>query len=895
MKRIPGDGPSRPRLFICGERPGIEEYRRGVGFVGPAGQELWARLRDVCGVEREDCYVTNLVKTFSRDPPSPAEVARDSRELRQELVRVRPTVIVTIGYHAARWFLPQFEGINGDHFHGLVFPYRFGTVVDRAAVVIPCVHSSAALRQPTLYQNAFTRDLRMVDRVLHGAGHVHLRVRPSTYQTGLASILAAAGDCTLGLDTEGSIDPPWQSECLTVSATPGEASCIEVWQNKSSIDAAVAHVQVAIDAADNVAIHHAKHDMKVVARLGLRIPWSKVDDTFVMAKLLDIPAALKTLMDREFGWEMSDYDDLVQPLDAALVRSTLEAAYEKWKTPVDSYRELTDHFVKRATARARKEAETADAAGRARRSTHGRSDGRAGDVDARAIRAAVLARRPPPFPPRALTSIQGITTKAGQETLRARWTKSTFAAAVPLPPAPTWKDLPEAVRVGYALTDADAHRAARDLLWRRIVSRKLERVYRVDMGRLPMLTRMEEVGVAVDVEMMETLSTAFKKEFRAVRDRIDDLAGYEINPLSGEQVSQCLFEELGIRPTRETKSRKHFTTADKYLKARRNEHAIVPLILTARQLNKYIGTYTEKLPTLLYDGRYYPSFTQTATGREAEEIILLIPKHDPLAKVENRPNRATAIRNCFHATAGNQLVSVDLSQIELRVMANESRDKRLMEAFRNGEDPHAQVAADLLGAPRKKELQDESAHRLPAKTINFGIINGMTEYGMLDQLHEAGQLQWTLDDVKDLLDEWFRVHSGVQTFWDDQIELAKARGYVADMFGRRRYLAGLHSTDERIVKDTERQCLFAIQSGADGISKVWNAAIWDRIIMSRRRSDYYCEPWGRFHDDTTLEVDTRIHKTTARAMLTLVPQLLDIPTLAEAKVGERWGDLHKIA
>jgi DNA polymerase-1 len=299
------------------------------------------------------------------------------------------------------------------------------------------------------------------------------------------------------------------------------------------------------------------------------------------------------------------------------------------------------------------------------------------------------------------------------------------------------------------------------------------------------------------------------------------------------------------------------------------------------------GTYAERLPRLLREGRYHPhwKYTRTTSGRLAEEVITLIPKHSL---------EGLLIRNAFHAVDGNVLVLVDLSQIEMRVMAHESRDAILLGAYERGEDIHANTAHHLLGAPKGKENQDESKHRLPSKTINFGIINGMTEYGLLDQLHENGLLSWDIEQVRAFREGWFKLHSGVGAFWEGQKAKARKLGYVEDMFGRRRYLAGIHSTDERIVRESERQALHAIQSGADGISKLWNARIIDRVLRPRwREGRRYCEPWVRVHDETALEVDARMARTVRQEMLALVPQALCIPVTAEGVIEQRWGQ-HKL-
>lgn len=867
---VPGGGAIPCRLFICGERPGYEEIRARKGFVGPAGQELWARLKAVTGLTRADCYVTNLVKTFSKEPPSPEEIREWEPELLRELKEVQPECIMTVGYHAARWFLPQFAGKGGEHFHGLVFRYTSPAVRQSSAYLVPVVHSSAALGQPARYQSQLTRDLQMVGRLLRDpAAWVHDPHPPMAFEVGLATLSGDAGDEAVGLDTEGSLDRPWTVEAISLSAHPTRGTVVETFQRGADTPALVP-VQEILDAASRLTIHHSKHDVKGLQGLGLRVSWRKIDDTMVMAYLLNLPRGLKELMNRRHEWAMSDYEDLVLPLDEAAVREALTTTLTHGTTEWDVYE---------AARTAAKKARKARLRGK--------------------VALPVAVPDEPTLPKRALTSMRGMLTKPTDTTLRDRWSSSTFAEAVPLPPHKTWKDLPKATRTTYALTDAIAHRTLGEDLWRLIERRGLEDVYRIDMSVLPLLTRNERVGLLCDRKKLERLSRDFREEFHQTREEINDLAGFPVNPLSGDQVSDCLFEELGIEPTRRTKSGKHYTTADKYLKARRREHEIISKILTARQLSKYLGTYTEKLPTLLqqdHDGqwRYFPDwkYTATDTGRLAEGIIILIPKHDPLAKAQGRRNRAKMIRNAFHAGSGRTLVSVDLSQIELRVMAHLSQDKGLLDAFHSGEDIHARVAYELLGAPREKKDQDESAHRLPAKIVNFGIINGMTEFGLLDQLHEAGQLHWTIAMMRELLDGWWDTHPGVESYWHGQIDHAYDHGWIREgLFGRRREVHAIWSTDDRVYAEAKRQCLFAIQSAADTISKVWNAALWRQVIRPRQRKGQYCEFWVRVHDDTTLEVDEREADQVKAEMLGLVPQLLDIPTLAEGKMADRWGDL----
>lgn len=940
-KLIPSHGNRHPRIFIVGERPGIEEYYAGENFVGPAGQELFGneyelgRLERVTSVTRDDCYIANLVPVFSPKPPTDEEVAQYADLLLVALLKIRPPLIVTIGTHAARHFLPQFCGTPIETFHGLAYPVRIGRMKPFDSIVVPVVHSAAALRQPGLYQNLFTAGLRGVNDALVAeldadspSPRLH-RSRPLVaIPCGLATLMAQAPTAdAVGLDTEGNADL-LDSECISLSAVGKDACLVDL--TCGDIPAKLRHTQAVLDGAQRITIHAATHDVKVLHKRGLRVDYTRLDCTMLMAFYSDVPQGLKPLCFRLFGYQMSTFMDMIAPLDDALVRRTLgevygqeQSRYLRFTQDVKAWKAARRAAKKaRLTARAqrrrdRRQARLAGAAARVDGSGHRRvSHGRRVDADGARAAADVQVAEPqvPAFPKRALTTLAKLLSTPTDDTLRQRWQRSTFAPAIPLPPEPTWKDIPQHLREPYALADSIGHREAREELWPRVVATGQARAYRIDMAELPMIIRNEEVGLACDDQALRELSKTFTADFEALCARINDLAGHAVNPNSQPQVADTLFAELGIRPTRKSKKTGHFTTADKYLKARRSEHDIVQLVLSARQLNKYLGTYTRKLPEMLqrpqcwhphYQSkhwrrvyretpRYFPEwkYTRTTSGRRAEEVILLIPKHDPMAKQENRPNRAKQIRNCFHATEGHTLVSVDLSQIELRVMADNSQDKRLLHAFNSGADIHAQVAADLLGAPRKKELQDESAHRLPAKTINFGIINGMTEYGMLDQLHEAGQLQWTLESIQELLDEWFRVHKGVEAMFQRQIKFARDHGYVVDMFGARRTLTAIWSTDEKIVREAERQALHPIQAGADRISKVWGRKIYKQVIERAWRRGDYCEPWLRIHDDTTIECDTRIAADVQRDMLALVPDLLSVPTLAEGKSGTQWGDLH---
>lgn len=945
MRPVFGDGPQPSRLMLVGERPGPQEYEQGRGFVGPSGEELWARLWRVARLQRRDFYVTNLVKTFSPAlaPPTKAEIHQWAPMLRAEIAACQPAIIVTVGYHAARWFLPQFEDMAGDFFHGLAFGYAYAeparnpkghlltcafgepwlgphplcaaetervtgqaTPVPPAfrgasALVLPMIHSAAALRQPERYQQQLTDDCCALRRVVKGQQGAHVEASVVPYESGLAGYLHNEA---LGLDTEGTVAHP---EAISLSHYEDHAYLGEVFAAAPS-----PAVAPAVQSARALYIHNAKYDWQVLdtPTFGIDLTALAHDNrlhcTMELAYLLGQAQALKVLAYRLFGLRMQEYSDLVRPYDDTRVHQQLEATYEIIQDRVEEWRYLTGQIAKAQRA-------CAAAVRRDRKRCH--QDHRAG-LHAR-LAARLVTRRhlksyrrtsatlherlvhhpfsggPGPVAAarsrRALTSIGKILHGVADpdRSLRARWSKSALADLAPLPPPVTWKDVPAAERQPYARLDAVAHRRVGVALHAEVArTGMLSRIYQIDMRALPMLIRMEQIGMACDADRARELAVQFKTDYDAACDRIAAHAGRRINPNAWDTVAELLFNELGVTPTRLLKSGQ-YTTQDKYLKARRQEHGVVNDIIEARGIGKLLTSYAVKLPRLLRNGRYHADwrYTRVPTGRLAEPLIVLIPKHT---------HRGQLIRACFHATDGHQLVLCDLSQIEMRVMAHLAQDKVLLDWYRRGLDVHAMTAHELLGAPKAKEAQDESLHRLPSKTINFLIINAGSEYGLLDQLHEQGQLHWTLDEAREFRQEWFKLHRGVARYFEQQVATARQQGFVEDMFGRRRRLDGIWSTDDRIVRDTERQALCPIQASADAISKIWNDRIWTEIVRPMRaRGQRYCEPWVRVHDETVLEVDTRSARQVAAHMLQLVPQRLCIPTTAERVIEGYWGQ-HKL-
>ena len=924
---VPPDGDQPCELLLVGERPGQEEWdaaSRGLSrcnFIGPAGRELWSRVERVLGLQRSDFRVVNLVPTFGLKPPTDAEVAEHRWRLDLELRRTKPTFILTIGYHAARALVPAIRGLRGDYFHGLPYSIAYGRLAPRRAIVVPIVHAAAALRQPDRYQNQLTADLEAAKAIIEGVpwavGHAAKVVAP--FEVGLAKFGRTA--LTLGLDTEGSTRAP---ECISLSNLTDEGCCVEV--ASKGWPQARKWVADSLRVARDVYIHNALHDIQALHSLRLdELPLPH--DSMVMAYLLGQPQSLKVLGYRLLQRRMRDYEDVIGGLDEKWVREAIRRAYQGLADRIDEARRVIGSEHERRARRAARDLPRLKNGKR-------RKPKKAAPVSAAEVEAAIGVA------PRALTSLKKFAGIDGdeapeaadqeetgadegdgavggdadsavesgdaegegaKETLRKRWSKSVFAPLVVLPPPPTWKDAPTKERRSYAIADAAAHLDVGTQLLAQVQEQGLGQVYQIDRDVLPFLARNEEIGLACDTDKLAQVAEGLRQEFNEKLEALKQSVRWaDFNPLSPPQVSHLLYQRLGLPAPRKRGKGGLPSTEDKYLKALRHLHPAVNQEIELRQIDKMRGTYAERVPTLVRDGRYFPHWrhTRTTSGRLAEEVITLIPKHTL---------RGLLIRTAFHATDGHALVLVDLSQIEMRVMAHLSKDRRLLDAYRRGIDIHAQTAHLMLGAPARKEDQDESRHRLPAKTFNFAIINGTTEYGLYDQLQEQGQRDWIIDELtpalkaqgfrstREFLREWFKVYPGVATFWEGEKAKARGRGYVEDMFGRRRYLAGVHSTNDRIVREAERQSLHAIQSSADGISKLWNKAIWDRVLLpryqeGRRRRWRYCEPWVRVHDETVLEVDDRISKTIRQEMIACLPQPLSIPVTAEGVIESAWGE-----
>ena len=488
-----------------------------------------------------------------------------------------------------------------------------------------------------------------------------------------------------------------------------------------------------------------------------------------------------------------------------------------------------------------------------------------------------------------------------EASLRDRLAQSSVVArCAPLPPPATLDDVDPAVALQYSARDADATLRVYFALEAKIRAAGLENVLAADLAVLPMIDRMQHVGLLADTEYFTLLAQAWRLEAEGVRQQLVALAGDDaFDPNSSQQVMRLLFDRLGLRPRKRTKTGRP-STQDKVLDAL-SKHPETPsaakqaiaLVQEYRELVKLAGTYAEQIPTFVRPatGRLHPRYkvTRTATGRLAAEEpnLLAFPKHSVRGKM---------IREGVTAGEGRVLGSWDLDQVEMRVMAIASRDEQMIREFLAGVDKHRATASLLFGKPPEAIDAEE---RFAAKAVNFGILMGISEHGLVEQFHRQGQL-WTIEQCRDLLTDWHRAYPQASRYIAAKHAEARRYGYVTDLFGRRRYLEGVHSTDALIQAEALRQAQATpIQSGAQGIEKRLMAAVWRRL-PELWAAGVWVEPLLQIHDDLLFEVDEWAWGLLDEVITSTLAALHDdggpfcafpVPITAKGSYGRRWSDL----
>jgi DNA polymerase-1 len=432
----------------------------------------------------------------------------------------------------------------------------------------------------------------------------------------------------------------------------------------------------------------------------------------------------------------------------------------------------------------------------------------------------------------------------------------------------------------YAAERTDCALALHELLFARIrQDEKLAFVYeKIELPVLPVLFRMERNGVLLDVPRLQAQSHALGKEMLAIEQKAYDAAGQPFNLGSPKQIQEILFDRLKLPVKKKTPSGQPSTDEDS-LAELALDHPLPKLILEHRALSKLKSTYTDKLPKSVHapTGRVHTTYSQTTavTGR--------LSSNEP--NLQNIPIRTAAgrrIRECFIAPHGSSIVSADYSQIELRIMAHLSGDQNLRRAFSEGLDVHRATAAEVFGLDLERVGDDE---RRVAKVINFGLIYGMSSFGV------AQNLGIERATAQAYIDSYFARYPGVKRYMDETRRRAREAGYVETVFGRRLWLPELKSGAPVRRQAAERAAINApMQGTAADLIKLAMVAVQDWLDASRLETKLIMQ----VHDELVLEApedELALVKENVKELMQSVARL-DVPLVVEVGSGRNWDEAH---
>ena len=432
----------------------------------------------------------------------------------------------------------------------------------------------------------------------------------------------------------------------------------------------------------------------------------------------------------------------------------------------------------------------------------------------------------------------------------------------------------------YAAEDADITLQLKNKLEPELKQQGAEKLfYEIEMPLMPILAEMEMTGVCLDTDSLAETSKQLTQRMLDIEQHIYELAGEHFNIASPKQVGDILFDKLKIIDKAKKTKKGQYVTSEEVLQQLRHKHEIVGLILDHRGLKKLLGTYIEALPKLINPrtGHIHTSFNQTitATGR--------LSSSDPnLQNIPIRGEDGKEIRKAFIPEPGCLFFSADYSQIELRVMAHLSQDPQMIEVFREGKDLHAATAANIYKKPIEEVTRDE---RTKSKRANFGIIYGITVFGL------AERLDIPRDEAKMLIDGYFDTFPQVHDYMEKSKEVARQQGYVTTLFGRRRYLPDINSANSVVRGFAERNAINApIQGTAADIIKVAMIHIFQRFKTEGIKSKMILQ----VHDELNFSVYPDEKEKVEHIVLEEMQNAFQmaVPLVADSGFGENWLEAH---
>ena len=442
------------------------------------------------------------------------------------------------------------------------------------------------------------------------------------------------------------------------------------------------------------------------------------------------------------------------------------------------------------------------------------------------------------------------------------------------------RDISPTLVCNYACEDADVTLKLKNILQQELMKEGIEDLfYKIEMPLVPVLVYMERNGARIDTVALKETSHLFCKRLAEIEEHIYSLAGEPFNIASPKQVGDILFGKLKIVDKPKKTKTGQFVTSEEVLAQLQNRHPIVKEILQYRGLKKLLSTYIDALPELVNPktGKIHTSYNQTvtATGR-------LSSSNPNLQNIPIRDEDGKEVRKAFVPDDGCLFLSVDYSQIELRIMAHLSGDSNMIEDFRSGYDIHAATAAKVYKKPIEEVTKDE---RRKAKVANFGIIYGISVFGLAERMNVDRR------EAKELIENYFATYSGVREYIEKCKQEAKANGYVETIFHRKRYLPDINSHNAVVRGYAERNAVNApIQGSAADIIKVAMINIYRRFKEASLKSTMILQ----VHD----ELNFNVHPDEKDIVLAIVNEemqnaiALSVPLIADHGWGKNWLEAH---
>lgn len=879
--------------------------------------------------------------------PTETEIKFFEHYLLEEIEKNKPQYIVPLGAFAAKYFLGPVDmhTVHGLQFHSNTFNCE----------IIPCFHPAAGLHSnDSIPQIVY--DFDQVRLALMG----ELPPRPlDQYKEPIYAELLTAGEVRqslegsgalfMGLDTEGYRGNPWG---LSYAIGDGVAYVIRVASQAALREFAKwvkAHPECM------VIVHNALYDLPILRELGVEL--NNFEDTMVYAYGLVLePQGLKDISFRHSGMKMKSYEDTIRPAMLKLTEEYLiKVASGDWGLDPQIPERESDQIIKyRQPTALHKRALRAinDIRGRYTGTIVGPRKGGStlldefgvvvGKVDHDAVARFGLKQEI------TIVGKKSTKTKNVQDlnawsvevpvTLRPKLQELPgdfiWELKDPVPPEnppdaiKRWEQMQEDVEesverceqaigtlpetgldaledqqvaINYSARDADATLRNRHKLRAKIDANGLGKLVDLDMSVLPYLDRMRTVGIKVNRKHMLDYGDVLKVEMRQIQEKIQTEIGEWINPSSPKQVAMVIYDILGFPIEFRTETGQP-STNDKILEALAPLHPSIKDITDYRELHKLRSTYAIKLPRWTDEiSRVHPNwkYTRVASGRLAtsEPNLLGIPV---------RSERGNVIRAGFIPENDNVFIGCDLSQIEVRVAAEYSRDPNLMSIFLTGKDFHNQTTAFMWKISIDEVLADHkkmggASKRSSAKNVSFGILYGISATGLQAQLKSKCHTDWSVEECQQMIDLWLdTAYPQVKWYMERQKHFCRQNGYVESMHGRRRYLPGVHSTIPRIREEAYRAAInHPIQATAAEILKIAQKNIWKNVLPLYWESDIFVQPILSVHDELIFEC----HKSVAEEVQAMVIYEMEnavklcVPVVSEGHIsktgseGGSWADL----